>query len=391
MITSPQPSRSQRHPVTSGFTLVEILVVIAIIGILAGVLIPAISNALGRAKTSAQRLEINALDQAVKAYEAKYGDFPPDGSSQAVLKRHMAKLFPRMADPDITFLDRLTDNRTDNTTGTFSAAAMDRSEALVFFLGGFSKDIQHPLTGPGGPIVLMTGGTPSDITDYQYNATRDNAFFDFDTARLTINRASDTSPLLSSDEDLLNVADNLHGGNDILPAYRAIDGGDAPIVYFDSRTYGVIATVSGVNTYNGYLAPSVGAVRPYKSDQAIQPPPAGGDYATEQSAFAAVKFQNPNTFQIISPGSDLFFGKLISIDATNAGALPVHFTNSGVPAWPNASATTSGGLVFTNANVGSKGFQDSQWPATYVADENINGNLDNVTNFTESTLGNGLE
>ncbi|TWT74175.1 type II secretion system protein [Allorhodopirellula solitaria] len=384
---TPTPShRRPRHAASSGFTLVEILVVIMIIGILMGIAIPAISNALSNATTGAQRLEINALDQAVKAYEAKYGDFPPDGSSEAVLQRHMRKLFPRMAEPDATLLKLLTDDETGNTLGDFSGVAMDRAEALVFFLGGFSKDIQHPLTGPGGPIELVSGGTPTDITDYQYNATRDNAFFDFDTERLTINRVSQTSPLLSNDETLMDVVNNAHGGNDILPAYRAVAGDDAPLVYFDSRTYGVIATISGVNTYNGYLASPVGGVRPYKSGQAIDPP-SGTTYGSEKAAFDAVKFQNPNTFQIISPGSDLLFGKLVSIDSTNTAALPVHFTEQGVPMWPDEDATSPAGLVFTNADVGSQGFQDSQWGGG----ENINAHLDNVTNFTESSLGNGLE
>lgn len=386
MITSTKPSRNQRQSVTSGFTLVEILVVITIIGILAGLLIPAIAAAVGRAKTAAQRLEINALDQAVKAYEAKYGDYPPDGSNLAVMTRHLQKLFPRMAPTELDMLKLLTDNRTDDILGDFSGVAMDRSEALVFFLGGFSNDIQHPISGPGGPIELVSGGNAANITDYQYNATRDNAFFDFDPARLMIGRASESDPLMSTDETLLSINDAPHGGNDPLPAYRAIAGDNAPIVYFDSRTYGVISSSSGTNTYNGYLASSVGGVRPYKSDQAIKPP-VGTTYGSEQAAFDAVAFQNPNTFQIISPGSDLLFGKLVSTDAANPAASPVHFTASGVPYTPIAAATAPSGLVFTAPSVGAKGFQDSQWGGG----EKINGHLDNVTNFTESTLGNGLE
>ncbi len=392
MNTPTNPPRSQRHPAASGFTLVEILVVITIIGILAATLIPAISNALGQAKTTAQRLEINALDQAVKAYEAKYGDYPPDGSSEAVLKRHMRKLFPRMREPDITLMGKLVDDEAGN------AAAMDRSEALVFFLGGFSKNIQHPVTGPGGPIELLSGATPTktdtDITKYQYNATRDNSFFDFNTSRLTLNfdaHNKNAVALKSNDEAQLGHTDAVYGGNDLLPTYQAVQGDNAPIVYFDSRTYGVVGTANGGgNLYNGYYANSVGGVRPYKSGQAIKPPP----YGTEQAAFAAVAFQNPNTFQIVSPGSDLFFGKLVSevnsnpcVSPLDSFVRPVHFTSAGVPYWPKAGVATSSGLVFMDSDVGSKGFQDSLWGGG----DKINGNLDNVTNFTESSLGNGLE
>ncbi len=57
-----------------------------------------------------------------------------------------------MAEPDITLLNRILDDSATTTAGTFSAVAMDRGEALVFFLGGFSSDIQHPLTGPEGRL-----------------------------------------------------------------------------------------------------------------------------------------------------------------------------------------------------------------------------------------------
>ncbi len=103
-----------------------------------------------------------------------------------------------------------------------------------------------------------------------------------------------------------------HGGNDLLPAYLAVKGQAAPIVYFDSRTYGVVvagsADLSTPNTYNGFLAQDVGGIRPYKTEVTIEPPPAGGytgtNKAKEDAAFAAFKFHNPDTFQIISPGLD---------------------------------------------------------------------------------------
>jgi prepilin-type N-terminal cleavage/methylation domain-containing protein len=59
-----------------GFTLIELLVVIAIIGILAGLLFPAISTAMKRAKVVKAQVEVHALETAWKAYLNEYGQWP---------------------------------------------------------------------------------------------------------------------------------------------------------------------------------------------------------------------------------------------------------------------------------------------------------------------------
>ena len=387
----------------SAFTLVEILVVIAIIGILAGIAIPAISNAVTKAKATAQKLEVNSLAQAVEQYYQQYGDYPPDGSDPSVLQRHMRKLFSRMAEPDLTLLNRLVDDESaTNTTGSFSGVAMDRAEALVFFLGGFSKDVQHPLTGSGGPLDFISGGTPTatdiDLALYQYNGTRDNALYDFKPERLTIGRDSGSVRLESTDEDLLGSTTDIYGGNDdLLPVYLAVEGQSAPIVYFDSRTYGLIDHDGDPSTaaiYNGYRNENaVGGVRPYKTEAVVQePPPSATDYGSEASAFAAIPFHNPNTYQIISPGSDDLFGSIVSTVLADPGALmpgtlPVHFvTESGRAVRPLSTATSAAGLIFAPASIGSRGYQDRDWDGS-----SINGHLDNITNFSGSTLENDLQ
>ncbi len=377
-------------PKRPAFTLVEILTVIVIIGILAAIAIPAISNAVTTARQTAQRLEINSIANAVEQYLQTYGDYPPDGSNADVLNRHMRKLFPRMIEPDIEILKRLTDDSAAGvpTGAVFSGVAMDRGEALVFFLGGFSKDLQRPITGPGGQLAYIGPASPTaaelqDLGNYQINATRDNSLFPFDPKRLMYARATETGPLTSTDETLLGVVDGPHGGTDLLPSYRAVEREVAPLVYFDSRTYGVIETVSGVNTYNGFRTASVGGVRPYKTETVIAPP-VGATYATEQEAFDAIQFHNPDTFQIISPGSDGYFGSIVSTVAGTPGATPtIHFvTESGRPVQPLASATTPSGLIFTDTNLGSRGYQDGDWLST----GGIQGHLDNITNFSKSTL-----
>ncbi|MBI3096703.1 MAG: prepilin-type N-terminal cleavage/methylation domain-containing protein [Planctomycetes bacterium] len=62
---------------SSAFTIVELLVVVAIIGILAGILIPTVVGARLRAKTHATKQQIDQFRVAIVAYNTKYGDFPP--------------------------------------------------------------------------------------------------------------------------------------------------------------------------------------------------------------------------------------------------------------------------------------------------------------------------
>lgn len=61
----------------SGFTLIEILLVVVIIGILAGIGIPAISGKSEQAKIAQAQANISAISSALAIYEMNNGAYPP--------------------------------------------------------------------------------------------------------------------------------------------------------------------------------------------------------------------------------------------------------------------------------------------------------------------------
>ena len=329
--------------------------VIAIIGILVGLAVPAVNLALTTVKRRAIALEVQAIESAVQQYKNKYGDFPPDGSSQAAWERHFRKVFPQIQASEFTAL-----YANANSAGTLpqapaaGAAVMDPAEALVFCLGGYSSNPIQPFTGSGGPLSLV----PSTTT-YQYNTERTNAFFDFKQTQLTLDSSSGSA--VSNDE-----AQFYGAANDLLPVYHP-SGKSMPYVYFDSRTYSFVPG-GATGTYFNYYEPTAitaGVARPYKSDSVNT----NVTQATAPDAY--YKYAEDKGFQIISAGLDDLYGGVSGVP------------NSGTPQfyrYPSGNA-----LNIMLAPAAQNG------PSRYVEATGIpSAQLDNATNFSEGTLGDAL-
>lgn len=71
----------KRSPLTAGFTLVELLTVIAIIAILMGILFPTIGSAIESAKKTQAKNDCLQIVNAVKAYYTEYGKYPDINTS----------------------------------------------------------------------------------------------------------------------------------------------------------------------------------------------------------------------------------------------------------------------------------------------------------------------
>jgi prepilin-type N-terminal cleavage/methylation domain-containing protein len=92
--TPMKDSMQLRH--RRGFTLIELLVVIAIIAILAGLLIPAVIAAKGKAKITKAKTEMEGLVTAIKAYETEYSRMPADKAGEQFSVANPAS-------PDLTY------------------------------------------------------------------------------------------------------------------------------------------------------------------------------------------------------------------------------------------------------------------------------------------------
>jgi general secretion pathway protein G len=68
----------EKNLLQKGFTLVELLVVIVILGILAAVVVFAVGGSTDDAQTSACAAEKSAVETAIEAYRAKYHEYPGD-------------------------------------------------------------------------------------------------------------------------------------------------------------------------------------------------------------------------------------------------------------------------------------------------------------------------
>ncbi|MDO4585919.1 MAG: type II secretion system protein [Planctomycetia bacterium] len=163
-----------------GFTLVELLIVIVIIGLLAGITSVAFHGVRQSVKSSLISTEMSQLSMALDAYKNKFGEYPPDFSDQAAVEKHLRKRWPRYngsedyPDPVIDFNVRIR-----TAWNLLPDSDLSYISSLVIWLGGLPS-ADNP-NKPGGFFLNPTDPFNSST------GQREETFFDFDPKYIKTN------------------------------------------------------------------------------------------------------------------------------------------------------------------------------------------------------------
>jgi len=142
-----------------GFTLVELLVVIAIIAILSVTAYVAMGGQTGKARNSRRQQDLGAIQNALEIYFVEKNSFYPDNLSDLVTGKYMPKL---PADP-ITKADYAYEHSTTKKTYQLGATLEDLSETTPYTAYVIGNNDTPILTGIDVPDTAgCSGGSPVD-------------------------------------------------------------------------------------------------------------------------------------------------------------------------------------------------------------------------------------
>lgn len=166
-------NKNFRHAHRLGFTLIELMVVIVIIGILMALILPAINAARIKGQVTAVAAEITQLDQAIATFKNQFQVEPPSSLNIPAAGANWntadaGKI--RTIWPSFNFASR------GGLDPALPAYNLNGAECLVFFLGGIEGG------SPGAGSVA--GFSKNPVLPWSAAGTnRVGPFFEFDAGR----------------------------------------------------------------------------------------------------------------------------------------------------------------------------------------------------------------
>lgn len=256
-------NRQKRANRGAGFTLVEILVVIVIIGLLAGITSTVLVSARNAARSSVVATQMSQLSMALDEYKNQYGEYPPDFSDPAAVMRHVKKRWPRYDVPGNSVAAQYAEFMRHVRYGCMlSSGTIDAPggvdvldgrhvwdlenqayvSSLIFWLGGlpdydgkpsgFYANPKAPL-GVGYNSADLADGSPDVLVPlaFPFKARREAPLFDFELKNVgyyicAVNKDSQTGLV---DEARGYPIDDPEAVEAYAPVFQQ---GDLPIVYF---------------------------------------------------------------------------------------------------------------------------------------------------------------
>ncbi|MBI5687691.1 MAG: type II secretion system protein [Verrucomicrobia bacterium] len=148
MKPNPMQPLTSRRLRARGFTLVELLVVMAIIGVMAGMVMPQIAKAMEKIRRTACSNNLRQIGLALHAYaQDSDGRYPFTGSVGDSANKHFALLFPRWMNNETVFVcksaatrgyraDGVSEGSSTGGARTDALKAGENCYAYAFGLGG---------------------------------------------------------------------------------------------------------------------------------------------------------------------------------------------------------------------------------------------------------------
>ena len=288
----------EKRSVRIGFTLVEVLVVIAIIGMLVALLLPAVMAAKTSAKKTVVKSDMTEIVNALENFKTSIGNgqYPPDGTNPADLQQFCKAAWPRVY--------------WVTTTANYSATPpqvlypkITPATALCFWLGG----AQDAATNPH-----FIGFSANPANPFDYGASRTPVILEFDRTRVNPSPSGASKNVLTSNA-ASSTYYNLYeyyppNGKDIT------SGANAPYVYYKAVPVPTSSTNTVYTTKLGISPANPQQQWPWQPTETYLLKPQSvtilscQPYTDSTSTTNPKAFVNPQSFQLLCPGLDGIYG-----------------------------------------------------------------------------------